>query len=54
MQGLPPGDYRMIAVDDVESGQWFDPALLRQLASAAMALTLGDGERKVQDIRVTK
>jgi hypothetical protein len=49
---LPAGNYRLIAVDDVEEGQWFDPAFLRQLSGAAMSLTLTDGERKTQNIRI--
>jgi hypothetical protein len=51
---LPPGNYRLIAVSDVEQDQWFDPAFLRQLSGAATSLTLADGERKTQDIRVAK
>jgi hypothetical protein len=52
---LPPGDYRIIALNDVEPGQWYDPALLRQLMGAGpIAVTLNDGDKKVQDIRVAK
>ena len=51
---LPAGGYRLVAVSDVEEGQWFDPALLRQLSGAAMSLKLASGERKTQDVRVAK
>lgn len=51
---LPPGDYRLAAVSDVEPGQWFDPAFLRQLVGASIGVTLGEGERKTQDLRVAK
>jgi hypothetical protein len=49
---LPPGDYLMSAVGDVAPGEWFDPAFLETLVSAALPLTLGDGEKKRQDIRI--
>ena len=51
-RGLPPGDYHLAAIDDVEAGEWFDPAFLQRLLPNAMLLTLGEGEQKVQDIRL--
>jgi hypothetical protein len=51
-RNLPGGAYRLVAVEDLEDGQWFDPAVLRQLAGAALAITVGDAETKTQDIRV--
>jgi protocatechuate 3,4-dioxygenase beta subunit len=51
-RGLPSGEYRMIAVTDVEPGQWFDPAFLRELVASSFPLRLAEGERKVQDVRV--
>jgi hypothetical protein len=49
---LPPGDYLMIPVTDVEPGQWYDPAFLRQLQGAAVLLKLAEGERKTETLRV--
>ena len=49
---LPPGDYRLAAVDDIEPGQWDDPAILQQLLPASMPVSIADGERKTQDVRV--
>jgi hypothetical protein len=51
VRNLPPGDYRVVVVSDVEPGRWFDPAFLRQLGGSAM-ITLGGGGRVVQDFRV--
>ncbi len=51
--GLPPGDYRIAAVTDVEPGAWNDPALLQQLLSASLAVRLVEGQPVVQDIRVS-
>jgi len=49
-----PGDYFLAALTDYESGQQYDPAFLAQLVGSAIKLTLADGEKKVQDIRITK
>jgi hypothetical protein len=38
--------------DGVEEGEWFDAAFLRSLIPAAVPVTIGEGERKVQDLRV--
>ncbi|HUL73457.1 MAG TPA: carboxypeptidase-like regulatory domain-containing protein [Vicinamibacterales bacterium] len=52
VRGLPPGDYRVIAVTDVETGEWYDPAFLSQLLGASMPITLTAGEKKTQDLRL--
>jgi len=52
LRNLPAGDYRIVAVTDVEQGQWFDPTLLRQLVGASIAITLADGEKRTQDLRI--
>lgn len=51
-RNLPPGDYLLSAVDDVENGAWFDPSFLQTLTPAAMKLTIADGEQRVQDVRI--
>jgi protocatechuate 3,4-dioxygenase beta subunit len=49
---VPTGDYALAPVDDVEPGEWFDPAFLQRLAPTAIKVTIGEGEKKVQDIHV--
>jgi hypothetical protein len=49
---LRPGRYLLAVVDGVEEGEWFDAAFLRSLIPAAVPVTIGEGERKVQDLRV--
>ena len=49
---LPPGDYRVALVPDVEPGQWYDPAWLRSIAPQALAITLTEGQQLTQDLRV--
>ena len=51
-RGLPPGDYRITAVTDVEPGEWYDPAFLTQLNAVSIPVAVAEGEKKVQDIRL--
>ena len=53
-RAMPAGDYRLIAVEDVEPGQWFDPAFLKELAGAALSVSLAPGEKRTQDIRASR
>ncbi len=45
IQALPPGDYRVAAVQDDMVGEWNDPALLRALAAVAPTVHVLEGER---------
>jgi hypothetical protein len=49
---LPPGEYLIAAVNDVEQGQWFDPSFLAELERAARHVTLAEGEKKVQSFKI--
>jgi hypothetical protein len=53
-RSMPAGDYRLIAVEDVEPGQWFDPAFLKELLGASLTVSLGPGEKRTQDIRASR
>jgi hypothetical protein len=48
---LPPGDYRLVVVTDVEPGRWFDPAFLRTLGGFS-TISLTPGAKMVQDFRI--
>ena len=52
VRDLPAGDYRLTAVTDVEPGEWYDPNFLSQLVPVSIPITLREGEKKVQDIKV--
>jgi hypothetical protein len=53
LRGLPPrGDYLVIALPGVETAQWTDADFLREVADGATRLMLGEGEAKVQDLRL--
>jgi uncharacterized protein (DUF2141 family) len=49
---LRPGRYLVAVVDGVETGEWLDAAFLRNLIPSAVPVTLAEGERRVQDLRV--
>ena len=49
-RNLPPGEYLIAAVTDVEDGEWFDPAFLEALSSSAVKVVLAAGEQKTQDL----
>jgi len=52
MRNLPPGDYFIVAVDDVEQGEWFDPAFLEKVRPDATRVSVSEGEKKTQDLRI--
>ncbi len=52
VRSLPPGDYLMAAVTDVEPGAWFDPEFLQQLRASSARVTLAEGDKKTQDLRL--
>lgn len=54
LRGMPPHDYLIVAVRNVEMGQWQDPEFLESLRDQAIRVSLGDGETKVQDLKVAK
>jgi uncharacterized protein (DUF2141 family) len=49
---LPAGEYFLGVMTEVDPKQAGDPALLEQLAPAAIRVTIGPGEKKIQDIRI--
>jgi hypothetical protein len=50
--GLPPGDYRLAALGDVEPGAWYDPTFLGEIVGASVPVTLASGDRKTQSLQV--
>jgi protocatechuate 3,4-dioxygenase beta subunit len=52
IRGLPPGDYMVVALDDVETGEWFDPAFLDSARRSAVRVSLGDGDAKTLELKL--
>jgi len=53
VSGLPPGDYLIGAVTDVQNGEWNDPDFLAILAGAAVRVSLAEGVMTTQDLRLS-
>jgi hypothetical protein len=53
LRGLPAGDYFLATVDPGEQGEWFEPSFLNQHRTGAARMTLGDGDVKTQDFKLT-
>jgi hypothetical protein len=49
---LPPGDYFLAALADFDIQEVTEPGFLEQVAEASVRLTIGPGQKAVQDIRV--
>jgi hypothetical protein len=52
LKGLPPGEYFVAALTDLEPGEWNDPTLLERALPTAVKVTLRDGETTRQDFRI--
>lgn len=51
--GIPAGEYKIVAMVDVEPGAWFDPSFLQQVDAASTRVAIGDGEKKVQNLQIS-
>ena len=49
---LPPGDYLIAALTDAEPGDWDDAGFLAQITPASIRVSIDEGERKTQDVRL--
>jgi hypothetical protein len=49
---LPGGEYFVAALTDLDPLEWQTPAFLEQVAPVATRVTVAEGERKVQDLRI--
>jgi hypothetical protein len=52
VKGLPPGEYFLGAVLDLEAGEWNDPSLLEQLVKSSATITVREGETITQNYKV--
>jgi hypothetical protein len=54
IEGLPPGRYRIAAVDTVENFQWLDPEFLQRVRPDATSLTLQLGQSATVSLKVVQ
>ena len=52
VKGLPPGEYFLAGLTDLETGEWNDPTLLEEAVRSSAKVTLRDGETTTQDFRI--
>jgi len=52
IRGLPPGEYYLQAIDDVDQGEWYDPTFLEALRRGAPRIVLQEGDKKSQSLKV--
>jgi hypothetical protein len=52
VEGLPPGDYLLAVIVDADPQQLNDRAFLEQIATGAIAIHLGEGQKLVQDLKI--
>lgn len=51
LSSIPAGEYLVVAVDDVEQGEWFDPVFLDQIRGRAIKIKIEEGEQHTQDLK---
>lgn len=51
--GLLAGDYFLAALTDFDMTDVYKPEFLEAVSAAAMKITIGEGEKKVQDLRIS-
>jgi hypothetical protein len=52
LDDLPAGEYYLAALTDADSDDWQTEAFLTHVISSAVRVSLGDGEQKIQDLRI--
>jgi hypothetical protein len=53
LTGLPPGQYHILALDDVDTNEWNDPEFLDRVRSKATPVSINEGETKSVDLKIT-
>lgn len=54
LEGLPPGDYCVVALSDLAPEELLLPEFLEQLTPLAIKVSLTSGERKTQDVMIRR
>ena len=52
ISAMPPGEYFVAALTEVDEADIFDAAFLEQVAAAAFKITIAEGEKKKQDLQI--
>ncbi|HYR90293.1 MAG TPA: carboxypeptidase regulatory-like domain-containing protein [Terriglobia bacterium] len=52
IEGVPPGDYKLFAWEDVENGAWQDPDFIRQYEDRGKTVRIGPSGTAMTELRV--
>ncbi len=52
MPDLPPGDYFLAALADVDQDEWQEPGFLERVIPSALKVSIASGEKKTQNLRL--
>jgi hypothetical protein len=52
LTALPPGEYYLAALTEFDPSDWSSSAFLEQIVPGAIRITIGEGEKKTQDIKL--
>jgi len=52
IKDLPPGEYFLGGLVDVDAGDWLRPGFLESIVGSATKVTIAEGGRTVQDLRI--
>jgi hypothetical protein len=52
IRNLPPGEYRVVAVMDLDVNEWFDPAVLERLLGLSLRLTIAGTAPQTLDLTI--
>jgi hypothetical protein len=54
IKGLPPGEYRLVAVEYIEAGEETDPARLENWRATGMLVTLAESAAKSVTLKLIR
>jgi hypothetical protein len=54
LASIAPGEYKLFAWDDVESGQWMDPDFLQTYDSKGKSISIRDNSKEAAELQILK
>jgi len=51
---LRPGNYYVVAVDHVETGEWMDPAFMESMHARSARITVNEGDTQTLDLKLVR
>ena len=52
VRNIEPGDYKLFAWEDVESGAWLDPDFLKPVESEGRSVAIKEGSRESAELKL--